>query len=96
LRAVGCPQMIRSIMIGLAKINSQAAYESAANIATERYGQWIQVYSGGKFYPLDPHPDEVFIEDIAHALSMLCRYTGHINKILQCSGALLARQLSCT
>jgi hypothetical protein len=43
-----------------------------------RNGDWIQVYTGGRFYPLDPRPEEVFIEDIAHALSRLCRFTGHV------------------
>jgi hypothetical protein len=39
--------------------------------------QWIQTYTGKKFWPLDPRPDEICIEDIAHALSQKCRYTGH-------------------
>jgi 5'-deoxynucleotidase YfbR-like HD superfamily hydrolase len=34
--------------------------------------------SGRAFYPLDPRPDEVTIEDIAHALSLLCRFGGHV------------------
>lgn len=38
---------------------------------------WIQTYMGRRFYPLDPRPQDVAIEDIAHALSMKCRYTGH-------------------
>lgn len=29
------------------------------------------------FWPMDPSPDDVSIEDIAHALSHLCRYGGH-------------------
>jgi hypothetical protein len=29
------------------------------------------------FHPLDPQPDEIEIIDIAHALSMQCRFTGH-------------------
>jgi uncharacterized protein len=41
---------------------------------------WIQTYSGRKFHPLNPQRSEVFIEDIAHALSMMCRYTGHTKK----------------
>lgn len=28
-------------------------------------------------FPLDPRPEEICIEDIAHALSNLCRFTGH-------------------
>lgn len=40
-------------------------------------GDWIQTYSGGKFWPLDPRPEDVNIIDIAHALSMMCRFGGH-------------------
>lgn len=40
-------------------------------------GDWMLTASGGEFYPLDPRPDEVNIEDIAHALGMSCRYGGH-------------------
>lgn len=38
---------------------------------------WIQTYTGRQFWPLDPRPEDVDIEDIAHALSMKCRFTGH-------------------
>lgn len=38
---------------------------------------WILTFSGIMFYPLDPHPEEIDIEDIAVALSRLPRYTGH-------------------
>ena len=38
---------------------------------------WIETYTGKRFYPLDPDPSSVDIEDIAHALSNLCRFTGH-------------------
>jgi uncharacterized protein len=44
---------------------------------SERIGNWIQTYSGRKFYPLDPRAEDICIEDIAHALSMKCRYNGH-------------------
>lgn len=42
-----------------------------------RYGDWMQTYTGGKFWPMDPRADEVFIEDIAHSLAMQSRYAGH-------------------
>lgn len=44
---------------------------------TERKGDWIQTYSGRRFYPLDARPEEVCVEDVSHALSNLCRFTGH-------------------
>jgi hypothetical protein len=37
----------------------------------------MQTATGRKFWPLDPRPEEVFIEDIAHSLSLQCRYAGH-------------------
>jgi hypothetical protein len=42
-----------------------------------RKGDWIQTYTGVIFYPLDPRPEEIRIEDIAHALSNQCRFAGH-------------------
>lgn len=41
---------------------------------------WIQTYTGKQFWPLDPRAEEVDIRDIAHALSLTCRYTGHCKK----------------
>lgn len=40
-------------------------------------GDWIQTSLGRQFWPIDPRPDEIDPEDIAHALSMLCRFGGH-------------------
>jgi hypothetical protein len=37
----------------------------------------MQTYSGRRFWPLDPRPEDVCIEDVAHALSLLTRYGGH-------------------
>lgn len=38
---------------------------------------WIETVSGTKFEFQDPKPEMINIEDIAHALSMQCRFTGH-------------------
>jgi hypothetical protein len=43
----------------------------------KRFGDFLQVYSGRTFYPMDPRTEDVNIVDIAHALSMQCRYAGH-------------------
>lgn len=37
----------------------------------------MQVFSGKPFYPLSPRVEEIEIEDIAQALSKLCRFNGH-------------------
>lgn len=42
-----------------------------------RNGDWMQTFTGRKFYPLDPRPEEIDIFDIAHALAHQCRYNGH-------------------
>lgn len=42
-------------------------------------GTNIQVRSGVFFDPLNPTPEGIRIEDIAHSLSNLCRFTGHSN-----------------
>lgn len=38
---------------------------------------WMQTHSGKKFYPSDIRPADICIEDIAHALSNICRFGGH-------------------
>jgi uncharacterized protein len=38
---------------------------------------WIQTHSGRRFTPTNPNPDAIVIQDIAHALSMQCRFSGH-------------------
>ena len=43
-------------------------------------GPFIPTASGGKFFLQDPRPEDVHIDDIGHALSNLCRFTGHCRK----------------
>ncbi|MTI83656.1 MAG: phosphohydrolase [Firmicutes bacterium] len=45
----------------------------------ERNEDWIETFTGRQFWPLDPRAEDVCIEDIAHALSLLCRFNGHCN-----------------
>lgn len=40
----------------------------------------IKTYTGTYFNPLDPNPDKILAEDIAHALSNIPRYGGHLPK----------------
>ena len=44
----------------------------------KRKGDWIQTFTGKRIYPFDPDPDLICIDDIAHALSNICRFTGHV------------------
>lgn len=43
-------------------------------------GDWMQTFSGRRFYPLDPRPEDIEPGDIAHALSLICRYAGHVSR----------------
>ena len=55
---------------------ADADYDTAGCPETDR-GNWMQLGGGRIFYPLDPRPEEVFIEDIAKSLSRMMRYNGH-------------------
>lgn len=43
----------------------------------EKNMSYILTYKKLEFYPLDPKIEDIDIEDIAHALSLLCRANGH-------------------
>lgn len=41
-----------------------------------RNGDWFLTYTGRQFWPLDPRPEDICIRDIAHHLSLCCRFNG--------------------
>ena len=41
---------------------------------------YITTFTGKHFYPMSPDPMAICIEDIAHALSLICRGNGHVHK----------------
>ena len=62
---------------------------------------YIYTVSKRKFYPLNPRIEDILIEDIAHALSMLARANGHFpffhsvaQHSLECANEALARGYS--
>lgn len=50
-----------------------------APIGTNLSG-YIQTFSGGKINPISPVPEDVNLDDIAAALSKMCRYAGHCSR----------------
>jgi len=61
-----------------------------------RIGDFMQTYTGQMFWPLDPRPDEINIFDIAHSLSLQCRYAGHCERFYSVAehSVLMARWVS--
>lgn len=43
----------------------------------ETIANWFQTYSGKLVSVTDPKPEDVDVVDVAHALSMTCRFGGH-------------------
>lgn len=41
---------------------------------------YIQTYAGLRFHPFDADRQEIRIHDISHALSNICRFTGHTSE----------------
>lgn len=59
---------------------------------------YITTVTGKHFYPLNPDPRDIDIEDIAHALSLICRANGHFCRFysvaqhcIACAGEAAAR-----
>lgn len=47
-------------------------------VLSDEAGSWIWTISGRRFSLTDPRPEDVDIEDIAHSLSLQCRFGGHV------------------
>lgn len=45
-----------------------------------RGGSWMQTFTGRQFYPMDPRSEDISPVDIAHSLSLICRYGGHTTR----------------
>lgn len=61
---------------------------------------FIRTYTGKHFYPTDPRSSDICIEDIAHALSLICRANGHFPRFysvgqhsISCAREAMARGL---
>lgn len=51
-----------------------------STVIAPTHTDWIQTYTGKQFWPLEPRVEDIDILDIAHALSNLCRYGGHVEQ----------------
>lgn len=66
---------LNSILVAL-KEAAPAIKLNDAGPLPDPNGDWFLTYTGRKFYPTNPKPEDVCIEDIAHHLSRLCRFGG--------------------
>jgi len=60
------------------RLREMATWDAEHN--ADRKGTWIPLYSGYRIWLEDPRPQDIRIEDIAHALANLCRYGGQAKK----------------
>jgi hypothetical protein len=56
---------------------------------------FIETFGGKRVYFMDPRPDDFDINDIAHALSNNCRWTGHCSFFLSVAEHSVAVSLLC-
>jgi hypothetical protein len=61
----------------------------------QRIGDWIQTFTGKQFFPFDPRPEDICIEDISHALSLLCRFGGHCREFYSVAQHSVLVSLNC-
>ena len=57
-------------------------YDMDAQATTFPRGPFVTTSFGRRFFLLDPKPEEVYLFDIAHALSQICRWTGATKRFL--------------
>jgi hypothetical protein len=75
-KAIDTP--IRHIAVG--SIIEVENMDNVSGFSVDISKAWIQTASGGIFHILNPQQSEILITDIAHALSMMCRFTGHVRR----------------
>jgi uncharacterized protein len=68
------------VLNGSAKLGSSPFHGSGIDDGFDPKSPWIQTYSGRRFNPTNPNSEAIVIQDVAHALSMQCRFSGHCSK----------------
>lgn len=67
----------------LATSNATRGFPNRYEVGSDEFypdEAWIQTFSGKRFTPIKPNPDAIVIQDIAHSLSMQCRFSGHVKR----------------
>lgn len=68
-----------SVELDAQKLTGDLSFDGGRGVTHDatRKGDWMQTYSGGRFYVADPRPAEIVIADVAMALATKTRYNGH-------------------
>jgi 5'-deoxynucleotidase YfbR-like HD superfamily hydrolase len=53
------------------------SFKEFQNLPMERKGESFRTFTGRRFWPLDPRPEDLDIEDIARGLALTNRFNGH-------------------
>lgn len=61
-------------------LDSLINYENGCKGMVDKRDGWISTYTGKKFFIFNPRVEDIEIADIARALSMICRFNGHVKK----------------
>lgn len=62
------------------RAESEAVLQALGRKPQRKTNPWIQTHTNKVFHLLGCTPDEICIEDIAHALSHICRFGGHTSR----------------
>lgn len=57
-------------------MTTKDSFQTLTSEQMNRKGDFIRTYTGLKFWPIDPRPEDVIIKDIAHSLSLKVRWQG--------------------
>jgi uncharacterized protein len=75
-----CPSRDKAQTFNFCARCKKAAPPPPEQTVPGRKGAWMGTWSGARFWPLDPHPRDFHLGDIAHHLSMTCRYGGAVQR----------------
>ena len=69
------------VMIAMDERNERSIFFDGTGLKSLTNGDaWIQTHSGRRFSPTNPDHNAIVLQDIAHSLSMQCRFSGHSKK----------------
>ncbi|MBO9108873.1 hypothetical protein J5288_09165 [Agrobacterium sp. S2/73] len=96
--AVRTAMLAEAAELATATFGALDKYVAANDNVPPRAGDFMQTFTGRKYWPMSPRPHEVHIEDIAHSLGLQCRYAGHCIKFYSVAehSVLIARHLAAT